>query len=329
MPAQRRLISKALALTLAVGACRLASPGGAGSAFAPSTATLAAPKRVVVADCTHAERDADARVLENALRGAMAFSASEAALDHAGSERDADAWVLEDALRGALASSASRAVVDHSYSERDADAWALEDALSGAIASASRGGAGSAFGPSVTAVAAPARAIGDRTDAERDADARMLADALRGAEAAASSASSDPGPRLWSGGALAELFPETLLNPTWATCYVEARLPTRPVMEEWVMRGEREVIALFKSWRRSSQEATSIRCVDTPVEDALQSECLACAAHDGVHAQMAPFAVSGQVSSEGVMTFLTGSSQCMASAARGQGFCKSGQLLLG
>mmetsp|Transcript_506 Transcript_506/g.1444 ORF Transcript_506/g.1444 Transcript_506/m.1444 type:complete len:158 (+) Transcript_506:3-476(+) len=157
----------------------------------------------------------------------------------------------------------------------------------------------------------------------------MLADALRGAEAAASSASSDPGPRLWSGGALAELFPETLLNPTWATCYVEARLPTRPVMEEWVMRGEREVIALFKSWRRSSQEATSIRCVDTPVEDALQSECLACAAHDGVHAQMAPFAVSGQVSSEGVMTFLTGSSQCMASAARGQGFCKSGQLLLG
>jgi len=95
------------------------------------------------------------------------------------------------------------------------------------------------------------------------------------------------------------------------------------------MRGEREVTASFSAWRRSSDEATSIRCVDTPTEDALQSECLECVAHDEFQAQMVPFAVNGHVSMDGVLTFSTGSSQCMDSASRGQGFCKSAQLLLG
>jgi hypothetical protein len=110
---------------------------------------------------------------------------------------------------------------------------------------------------------------------------------------------------------------------------VDAQLTTRPVLEEWVMRGDREVIASFSAWRRSSDEATGIKCVDTPAEDALQSECLECAAHGEAQAQMTPFAVRGHVSAEGVLTLSTGSSQCMESAARGEGFCKSGQLLLG
>jgi len=94
------------------------------------------------------------------------------------------------------------------------------------------------------------------------------------------------------------------------------------------MRGERKVTSSFSAWRRSSEEATSIKCVDTPTEDALQAECLECAVHDGVQAQM-PFAINGHVSAEGIYTFSTGSSQCMESAARGHSFCKSGQLLLG
>jgi hypothetical protein len=183
---------------------------------------------------------------------------------------------------------------------------------------------GSAF----ATLAAPERAATDRTDAERDADARVLADALRGARAAAFS---DLEPRRQSGGQLAEAAPETALNPPWATCYVEAQLTTSSVLEQWVMRGERDVVASFSAWRRSSEEPTSVRCVDTPAEDALRSECLECAAHDEVRQKAwgTPFAVTGHVSTEGVLTFSTGSSQCMESVARGQGFCKSGQVLLG
>jgi hypothetical protein len=210
----------------------------------------------------------------------------------------------------------AQAVADRTDAERDADARVLVDALRGAeaaVSSASRGRAGSAFAPSSATEAAPVQAVADRTDAERDADARVLEDALRGVEAAASS---DLEPRLQSGGEFADVVPETVLNPPWATCYVEAQLTTRSVIEEWVMRGESEVLASFSAWRRSSEEPTRIKCVDTPTEDALQSECLECA-------------LTFDVSAEGVLTFATGSSNCMESAARGQGFCKSGQLLLG
>ncbi|CAK0887776.1 unnamed protein product [Prorocentrum cordatum] len=215
MLAQRRLLSKALALILAASACRLASRGGAGHAFAPPVATLAAPARAVAG--------------------------------RAGAQRDADAMLLEDVLRGAEAA----------------------------------------------------------------------ADALRGAEAAARGRrSSDLEPRLESGGKFAEAVPETALNPPWATCYVEAQLTTKSVIEEWVMRGESEVIESFSAWRRSSEGAGNIKCVDISTEDALQSECLECA-------------LTFDLSAEGTLSFVTGPSDCMESAARGHGFCKSGELLLG
>jgi len=249
MLAQRRLLSKALALILAASACRLASRGGAGHAFAPPVATLAAPARAVAG--------------------------------RAGAQRDADAMLLEDVLRGAEAAAAS------------------------------------AFVPPAATPAAPARAVDDRTDAERDADTMALEDALRGAEAAARGRrSSDLEPRLESGGKFAEAVPETALNPPWATCYVEAQLTTKSVIEEWVMRGESEVIESFSAWRRSSEGAGNIKCVDISTEDALQSECLECA-------------LTFDLSAEGTLSFVTGPSDCMESAARGHGFCKSGELLVG
>jgi hypothetical protein len=103
---------------------------------------------------------------------------------------------------------------------------------------------------------------------------------------------------------------------------VEAQLTTKPVIEEWTMRGEREVTAKFSAWRRTSEDqATNIKCVDTPAEDALQSECMECS--------LTPLAFSGHLSEEGVLSFLTGSSSCLERVARGQGFCKSGELVLG
>lgn len=198
----------------------------------------------------------------------------------------------------------------------------------GACHLACRGGVGSAFASAAATLTAPPRAAADRTDAERDADARVLAAALCGARAAAPS---DLEPLRQSEGQLAGAGPGTALNPPWATCYVEARLTTSSVLEEWVMRGERDVVASFSAWRRSSEEPTSVRCVDTPAEDALRSECLECAAHGETRqkARVMPFAVTGHVSVEGVLTFSTGASQCMESVARGQGFCKSGQVFVG
>jgi len=288
MPAQRRLLSKALALILAAFACRLHSRGGAGHAFAPSAATLAATARAA-ADRAGAERDADTRMLEEALRGAEAASARAAAGRTAADRTDTGARTLEDVLLSAAA----------------------------AAAGASRGGAGSPFATSAATLAAPARAVDDRTDAERDADTRELEDALRGAEAAAGGRrNSELEPRLQSGGKFAEAVPETALNPPWATCYVEAQLTTKSVIEEWIIRGESEVIDSFSAWRRSSQGAGSIKCVDISTEDALQAECLECA-------------LTFDVSAEGMLTLTTGPSDCMESAARGHGFCKSGELLLG
>jgi len=302
MLAQRRLLSKAVALILAACACRLASRGVAGSAFAPSAATLAAPARAA-ADRAAAERDADAMMLEDALRGAEA-AASSASRGSAGSTFASSAAMI-------TASAADRS---------DTDARMLEDVLRSAEAAASlasRGGAGAAFAPSAATLAAPARAVDDRTDAERDADTRELEDALRGAEAAAGGRrNSELEPRLQSGGKFAEAVPETALNPPWATCYVEAQLTTKSVIEEWIIRGESEVIDSFSAWRRSSQGAGSIKCVDISTEDALQAECLECA-------------LTFDVSAEGMLTLTTGPSDCMESAARGHGFCKSGELLLG
>ncbi|CAK0906374.1 unnamed protein product [Prorocentrum cordatum] len=166
----------------------------------------------------------------------------------------------------------------------------------GACRLACRNGAASAAFAPGAAAAAPARAAADRADAERDADARVLANALRGARDARFS---DLEPRARSGGYIAEAAPEMALNPPWATCYVEVQQATSSVLEEWVMRGERDVVASFNDWRRSSEEPTSVRCVDISAEDALRAECLECAGNDE------------------------------ASAARGKGFCKSGQVLLG
>jgi len=185
--------------------------------------------------------------------------------------------------------------------------------VAGACCLASRGGAGSAFAPAAATVTAPARAVAGRADAEREADARVLEDALRGAAAAKAS---DLEPRLQSGGVSAEAVQETALNPPWATCYVEAQLTTKSVIEEWVMRGESEVIESFSAWRRSSEGAGNIKCVDISTEDALQSECLECA-------------LTFDLSAEGTLSFVTGPSDCMESAARGHGFCKSGELLVG
>lgn len=179
----------------------------------------------------------------------------------------------------------------------------------------------------VATLAGPARAVEAR-DSALDGENRAPTTALRSAPA-----SRDPRAaslELLPGGAFVEHFPEMALNPPWATCYVETQHTTETVLEEWVMRGEREVVAAFRSWRRNSEQPTSVRCAETPAEQALRSVCIQCAATEqqAEEATGMPFALSGRVSASGVMTFGLASTQCMAATAKGNGFCKSGQVAL-
>jgi 3-dehydroquinate synthase len=99
MPAQRRLLNKALALILAASACRLASRGGAGSAFVPSASTGAAPARAA-ADRTVAERNVGLRaVLER--RKPIASPVIEQSRGQLHKPADEDAWRISDDVAGA------------------------------------------------------------------------------------------------------------------------------------------------------------------------------------------------------------------------------------
>lgn len=94
----------------------------------------------------------------------------------------------------------------------------------------------------------------------------------------------------------------------------------RPVLEEWVLRGELQNVAAFKSWRQDGPGPTSVRCVEMPEEEALSTVCLECASPGGAAPAggLAPSAIAGLAFGR--------VSQCMAHTAMGLGFCKSGQL---
>uniref|UniRef100_A0A7S4V034 Uncharacterized protein n=1 Tax=Alexandrium monilatum TaxID=311494 RepID=A0A7S4V034_9DINO len=113
-------------------------------------------------------------------------------------------------------------------------------------------------------------------------------------------------------------------DPQWATCFVQAQRTSRAVLEEWVLRGERENVAAFRAWRQDSPEPTSVRCVELEEEEeALRTVCLECASPGGAApaGALAPGAFAGVA--------FGGLSQCMAHAAVGLGFCKSGQVSMG
>jgi len=129
---------------------------------------------------------------------------------------------------------------------------------------------------------------------------------------------------------------EVAHGPRWATCFVEARLlgrisfdgvtSSRSVLEEWVVRGERERVSEFRAWRsRQANEGDSanIRCVPTSAKSAEDSFCLECISHSGYGAF--PFTPQGTVTiheSGAIMTF-SGLHECLASTA-GAGYCKTG-----
>jgi len=106
MPTQRRLLSRAFALILAAVACRLASRGGAGSAFAPSAST-AAPSAWAVEDRAVAERSVGLRLtriprsaVQEREKGAPS-PVAERPQRQLHKPADEDAWRISDDVAGA------------------------------------------------------------------------------------------------------------------------------------------------------------------------------------------------------------------------------------
>lgn len=110
--------------------------------------------------------------------------------------------------------------------------------------------------------------------------------------------------------------PGTTQNPPWATCFVQGRQEEKSVLEEWVMRGDRENVDSFRRWRQRGAEPTSVRCMETSAKAAMEAICLECVPHDGL-----PFTPAGHLQG-GMLTFT--STQCVRSMTGGSGFCKSG-----
>ena len=121
MPAQRRLLNKALALILAASACRLASRGGAGSAFVPSASTGAAPARAA-ADRTVAERNVGLRaVLER--RKPIASLVIEQSRGQLHKPADEDAWRISDDVAGATVVSDAQLLQQQ---QKDGTEWTVK-----------------------------------------------------------------------------------------------------------------------------------------------------------------------------------------------------------
>lgn len=122
-----------------------------------------------------------------------------------------------------------------------------------------------------------------------------------------------------------------LQGPPWSTCFVEAQQGGRPVLEEWLMRGESSNVGAFTAWRKSGPGPMSVRCEEAAVRAEDGVLCLECLSHPGAqaaarHARAGAAAVLAQV--QAVATFVD-LQQCLASAVAGTAaFCKSGQVVV-
>eukprot|EP00440_Ansanella_granifera_P046129 gb/GFBE01049959.1/.p1 GENE.gb/GFBE01049959.1/~~gb/GFBE01049959.1/.p1 ORF type:complete len:194 (+),score=37.06 gb/GFBE01049959.1/:1-582(+) len=112
----------------------------------------------------------------------------------------------------------------------------------------------------------------------------------------------------------------TAQNPPWAKCIVESSTASKSVLEEWVMRGERETVGTFVSWRKGGAEPATVRCVETAAKEAMEAVCLDCVSVS----EIGFLSPSSQSLAGAVALRMFGVSECLASAASSAGFCKSG-----
>mmetsp|Transcript_98885 Transcript_98885/g.284006 ORF Transcript_98885/g.284006 Transcript_98885/m.284006 type:complete len:225 (-) Transcript_98885:358-1032(-) len=127
--------------------------------------------------------------------------------------------------------------------------------------------------------------------------------------------------------------PEVTQGPRWATCFVEAYeagrisdngvLAVRNVLEEWVVRGEREHINEFRGWRQSQGSGATVRCQSKSAVSVEDSFCLECVSHaPSAHLPFSPLGTVRVTETGNIMTF-GGLDQCLVATA-GMGYCKTG-----
>jgi len=120
--------------------------------------------------------------------------------------------------------------------------------------------------------------------------------------------------------------PDIAQGPPWATCYVEQEEEGRPVLEEWVMRGEGENLNAFRSWAKRGLEPVSVRCEESSMKADDDVMCIECMSHSGSELGERGAAVT-VVQAQLVTTFVD-LQQCLASTVGGNNFCKSGRVVV-
>lgn len=117
----------------------------------------------------------------------------------------------------------------------------------------------------------------------------------------------------------------TALNPPWAQCFVESWETERTVLEEWVMRDERNSVKTFKAWREnreSGDDPVTLRCEPVMPSDEEEVRCLECVAQRQVGWLRALAGVSHE--SFQVVATNTDLQSCLQDAITGTVFCKRG-----
>lgn len=119
-------------------------------------------------------------------------------------------------------------------------------------------------------------------------------------------------------------------GPKWATCFVAATekgrvssegvIPPRNVLEEWVLRGERENLNAFEVWRRSQAKDAKVQCMPRAAISTEDVFCLECISHAATGAL--PFTPTSHLATTGILTF-GGLHECLADTV-GSGYCKKG-----
>mmetsp|Transcript_38649 Transcript_38649/g.74179 ORF Transcript_38649/g.74179 Transcript_38649/m.74179 type:complete len:222 (-) Transcript_38649:87-752(-) len=116
-----------------------------------------------------------------------------------------------------------------------------------------------------------------------------------------------------------------LQGPPWSTCFVEAEEAGRPILEEWLLRGEASNVNAFRNWRlQSGNSPVRVRCEEAAVraeDDVLCIECLSRHVAEGAAMRGASITVAVQA------TFVD-LQQCLGSSTGGMGFCKSGKVVI-
>jgi hypothetical protein len=112
--------------------------------------------------------------------------------------------------------------------------------------------------------------------------------------------------------------PGVTQGPPMSTCSVEYQDGGRNVLEQWTMRGERETVNAFRSFRSNTQGSAknlAMKCEDAAPAASDDVTCLECIVD------------SSQSGPQVLMQFGT-LQQCFALTVGGTAFCKSGGVVL-